>query len=68
MTRHSADDPRWIKSSYSGTDTGNCLECRCADPASIAIRDTKARSLGTLVVPSPVWHAFINALTSHRLH
>jgi hypothetical protein len=47
----------WRKSSYSGGNTGSCVEVACDD--SILIRDTTNRAGFTLAVPPSVWAAFL---------
>jgi hypothetical protein len=50
----------WIKSSYSGTDTGNCLEWRRPGPAEVGIADSKDHTVGTLAVSAMAWAAFVH--------
>ncbi|CAM4146923.1 DUF397 domain-containing protein [Kibdelosporangium persicum] len=49
---------QWRKSSYSES-TSECVEVAYL-PGSVAIRDTKNRNAGTLVIPGPAWRALIS--------
>lgn len=48
---------RWIKSSYTGADSNNCVEC-AADGRVVWIRDSKDQAK-VLVVSMAGWHAFL---------
>jgi hypothetical protein len=48
MTTHRAavnELARWIKSSYSGSGGGNCVEVACVAGGHRAVRDSKMESL-----------------------
>lgn len=48
----------WRKSSYSGNNTGSCVEVGTAD--TVLIRDTTQHGLGpVLTVPAGAWSAFL---------
>ncbi|WP_460106215.1 DUF397 domain-containing protein [Streptomyces sp. YKOK-J1] len=49
---------RWFKSSYSGSDGGNCLEVAAANTA-IHIRDSKTPTAPHLTVAPASWAAFL---------
>ncbi|MEU5089243.1 DUF397 domain-containing protein [Streptomyces sp. NPDC021356] len=52
----------WFKSSYSGTNGGDCVEV-AAGPAAVYVRDTKAAGRGPMLrVGRGEWAAFV-ALT-----
>ncbi|WBO64067.1 DUF397 domain-containing protein [Streptomyces camelliae] len=52
----------WKKSSFSGGGDGNtCVEVATLDP-HIAIRDSKAPTLGTLTFPPTAFTPFIESL------
>ncbi|MFM9444573.1 DUF397 domain-containing protein [Streptomyces acidiscabies] len=54
----------WIKSSYSnGGD--NCLEL-ALHKGTVAIRDSKAPTLGTLTIPNASFAALLKNLTQGR--
>lgn len=47
---------QWRKSSYSGSESA-CVEVAFT-PGVVAIRDTKNREAGALVVPESAWRRF----------
>ncbi|MEV7244850.1 MULTISPECIES: DUF397 domain-containing protein [unclassified Streptomyces] len=49
---------RWFKSSYSGSEGGNCLEVALR-PAAIHIRDSKTPTAPHLTVAPASWAAFL---------
>jgi hypothetical protein len=53
-------DLKWFKSSYSGSQGGECLEVALeqAHP-TVRIRDSKAKSGPTLAFPLGEWTAFV---------
>ncbi|MCX4559921.1 DUF397 domain-containing protein [Streptomyces sp. GTA36] len=54
-------DLKWFKSSYSGSQGGECLEIAVAQtaPAAIHIRDSKTPTAPTLTVTPTTWSAFL---------
>ncbi len=52
-----AADPRWRKSSYSGSNGGGCVEAGNTDHA-VLVRDTTNRAGGTLVFTTASWKLF----------
>ncbi|RKN50944.1 DUF397 domain-containing protein [Micromonospora endolithica] len=52
-------DPRWRKSTKSGTNGGNCVEVAYNLPGVVLVRDTKDRDGGTLTFGSAAWCAFV---------
>ncbi|MFF6809536.1 DUF397 domain-containing protein [Streptomyces sp. NPDC012403] len=50
---------RWFKSSYSGSDGGNCLEV-ATHPTAIHIRDSKTPDAPHLTVTPKAWAAFLS--------
>ncbi|HEX9537813.1 MAG TPA: DUF397 domain-containing protein [Streptosporangiaceae bacterium] len=50
---------RWRKSSYSGTDGGNCVEAAVNPPGIVAVRDSKDPGGPELVFTPAGWEAFI---------
>jgi uncharacterized protein DUF397 len=49
----------WRKSTRSGGDGGNCVEVATNLEGVVAVRDTKDRSGGTLIISPSTWAAFI---------
>jgi hypothetical protein len=57
------DDMKWRKSSRSSGGTGNCVEVGVpADRSRVAVRDTKDRDGGTLVVSPMAFAAFLRSV------
>ena len=48
----------WHKSSYSGSNGGNCVEV-ARDGDHVLVRNTRDRASGTLDFTSSEWHAFL---------
>ncbi|WP_066935483.1 DUF397 domain-containing protein [Streptomyces sp. NBRC 110611] len=53
---------RWRKSSYSNTNGGNCVEISDDFPGLVPVRDSKCPDGPALVIPAPVWAAFVQTL------
>ncbi|WP_436786454.1 DUF397 domain-containing protein [Yinghuangia sp. YIM S10712] len=51
----------WIKSSYSGSGGGNCVEVAAAATA-MHVRDSKLPGLATLTFPAAHWSALTNSV------
>ncbi|MER6525220.1 DUF397 domain-containing protein [Streptomyces sp. NPDC001508] len=53
---------RWVKSSYSGPEGGNCLEWAPSKIASgtVPVRDSKAPEVGVLVLSPSAWSSFVS--------
>ena len=51
----------WRKSSYSGSNGGNCVEVGAADLA-VAVRDSKDPAGQVLTFAAPTWKAFAEHL------
>ncbi|MGW5326530.1 DUF397 domain-containing protein [Streptomyces sp. NPDC004014] len=49
---------RWFRSSYSGSEGGNCLEVAAA-PNAVHIRDSKTPAAPHLTVAPASWAAFL---------
>jgi Domain of unknown function (DUF397) len=62
MERERLDRPRWRRSSYSGTDGGNCVEAATAADA-VLIRDSKDPDGPHLAFGRQAWEAFAAAVT-----
>jgi Domain of unknown function (DUF397) len=68
MTSQHADLSRavWRKSSFSGSNGGQCVEVAPAQPGLVAVRDSKAPQGPNLVVAAPEWAAFVRRLIGGR--
>lgn len=51
----------WVKSSYSGSGGGECLEV-AHTPTTIHLRDSKSPTTPTVQVTPTTWTAFLNTL------
>ncbi|MCX4752145.1 DUF397 domain-containing protein [Kitasatospora purpeofusca] len=60
-------DQAWRKSSYSGSEGGNCIEVAdtCAD--TVPVRDSKDPHGPTLTFSTDAWQSFITAVHSGEL-
>jgi hypothetical protein len=56
----------WHKSSYSGSNNG-CVEHAGLATGRQAVRDTKDRSRGTLVLEAAAWQEFVTAVRKGTL-
>lgn len=60
---------KWWKSSYSGQNGGDCIECAVPSPAGttgaapsvIYVRDSKDKKGARLTVPAAAWSSFVTA-------
>jgi hypothetical protein len=57
--RHDLPKDKWKKSSYSGAQSGDCLEVQITDDGLVAARDSKSAELGAFVFSPDHWGAFI---------
>ncbi|MFI6934585.1 DUF397 domain-containing protein [Streptomyces sp. NPDC050287] len=58
IKRSEAQSLRWIKSSHSSGEGGECIEI-APTSATVHIRDSKAPAHGTLTVHPATWSAFL---------
>ncbi|MFF5957618.1 DUF397 domain-containing protein [Streptomyces luteogriseus] len=56
-------EPRWFKSSYSGGNATECLECSYGADGAL-IRDSKVSTGPVVLVGSDAWRCFIGAIRS----
>ncbi|CAM5489222.1 DUF397 domain-containing protein [Streptomyces viridifaciens] len=49
----------WVKSSYSGTEGGNCVEV-ASSPSAVHVRDSKDKAGPTLAFSPEAWSAFVS--------
>lgn len=64
QARHAPGRPHWMKSSYSGTSGGDCVEVAAA-PAIVHVRDSKNRALPSISVGAEHWAAFVGFAAEH---
>jgi hypothetical protein len=52
----------WRRSSYTGSNGGNCVEVAFSLTAAVAVRDSKNPGAGTLVLTPAAWRALIDSI------
>ncbi|WP_433855229.1 DUF397 domain-containing protein [Streptomyces kronopolitis] len=57
--RHDLPEENWKKSSYSGAQSGDCLEVQITHDGRVAARDSKTPSMGAFVFSPEGWSAFV---------
>ncbi|MFD9212170.1 DUF397 domain-containing protein [Streptomyces sp. NPDC087659] len=57
----------WRKSSYSGPESGSCVEVLDAHPAGVPVRDSKQPHGPALVFPRGSWAVFTAAVKDGTL-
>ncbi|GGW74707.1 hypothetical protein GCM10010503_60460 [Streptomyces lucensis JCM 4490] len=57
----SSDNLAWFKSSYSGSQGGDCLEV-ATTPATVHVRDSKSPTGPTLALSPSTWREFVHRL------
>jgi hypothetical protein len=55
----------WIKSTYSGTEGGDCVEV-AADTAVVHVRDSKAVAGPVVTVSREAWAGFVGLASPER--
>jgi hypothetical protein len=65
MTTTDQSGAAWRKSSYSGSNGGNCVEVASL-PGAVAVRDSKDPDGGVLVVSPEAWRVFLAATRGHQ--
>ncbi|MFD3415903.1 DUF397 domain-containing protein [Streptomyces cyaneofuscatus] len=58
---------RWRKSSYSGSESGSCLEVQDHHLTAVPVRDSKNPGGPTLLIPAAGWSAFVTAVQDGSL-
>ncbi|MFE7897445.1 DUF397 domain-containing protein [Streptomyces sp. NPDC057424] len=58
-------EPRWFKSSYSGGNATECVECSYGADSAL-IRDSKISTGPIVLVGGDAWRCFIRAVSSTR--
>lgn len=62
MREYDLSNARWLKSSYSNGDGGNCVEVADGTPGVVPVRDSK-RTDGPVVLVGPeAWRAFVRGV------
>ncbi|MFC8584916.1 DUF397 domain-containing protein [Streptomyces sp. NPDC057217] len=61
-TRPDLTGARWRKSSYSGTNGGECVEIADGFPGAVPVRDSKNPAGPALVMGAEAWQAFVEGL------
>jgi hypothetical protein len=56
----------WVKSSYSGSQGGNCVEVAVGTRGRVLVRDTKDREGATLAFPPDLWRKFAAQLKAEH--
>ncbi|MEU9887577.1 DUF397 domain-containing protein [Sphaerisporangium sp. NPDC051011] len=57
----------WIKSSYSGSNGGNCVEVAKLAGGRRGVRDSKQVAQPILVFPATEWQAFVGGLKAGQI-
>ncbi|NJQ06113.1 DUF397 domain-containing protein [Streptomyces lonarensis] len=52
----------WRTSSHSNADGGDCVEVADGVPTVVPVRDSKAPTRATLLMPSAAWGHFVTAV------
>ncbi|MEF9906840.1 DUF397 domain-containing protein [Streptomyces sp. P9-A2] len=60
-----ASDLTWFKSSYSGTEGGQCVEV-AAGSAAVHVRDSKTITGPVVTVSPEAWAGFVGLASSER--
>jgi len=56
----------WVKSSYSGSQGGNCVEAAADGHGRVLVRDTKNREGAVLQFGEGSWQRFANSLKASK--
>ncbi|WP_043680360.1 DUF397 domain-containing protein [Streptomyces xylophagus] len=60
------DELAWFKSSYSGSEGGDCVEV-AAHPSAVHVRDSKTAPVGPALTVSPgTWATFLGEVAATR--
>ncbi|MFI0716328.1 DUF397 domain-containing protein [Streptomyces inhibens] len=66
MTEHTIPEAAflsgWRKSSYSGAESGSCIEVLDNHPSGIPVRDSKNPHGPALLFPAEAWASFVAAV------
>ena len=61
-TSHDLAEAQWRKSSYSGTNGGDCVEVADGFPGVVPVRDSKNPVGPVLVLGVGAWQAFVDEI------
>jgi Domain of unknown function (DUF397) len=64
---HTLDNIIWRKSSYSGSNGGNCVEVAGNLPGIVAVRDSKDPDGPALTFAPAAWRAFTTSIKRGEL-
>ena len=67
MTSDGLTPTAWRKSSYSGSNGGNCVEIGLGIPDTVPVRDSKNPTGPILTFPRNSWHDFLTALKNGEI-
>ncbi|MGV9341782.1 DUF397 domain-containing protein [Streptomyces sp. NPDC003688] len=68
MRGYDLTNPLWRKSTYSGGSGGeDCVEVADGVPGVIPVRDSKVHNGAVVVIGTPAWTHFINAVGAANL-
>ena len=59
---HDLESATWRASSYSNAQGNECVEVADGFPGVVPVRDSKVPEGAALVIPSPSWSAFVEAV------
>ncbi|MFB7470962.1 DUF397 domain-containing protein [Kitasatospora sp. NPDC056184] len=62
-----ATDLTWRKSSYSGSEGGNCIEVAASLTDTVPVRDSKDPDGPILTFTTTAWHSFLTAIHTGEL-
>lgn len=67
MNTHDLSAARWVKSSYSGSNGGDCVEVAPGFTGVVPVRDSKDPQGPALVFPTTAWNEFVTAIRDGEL-
>ncbi|MBM7439023.1 DUF397 domain-containing protein [Streptomyces sp. HB132] len=57
----------WRKSTYSGPESGSCVEVLDSHPSGVPVRDSKSPHGPALLLSAKSWAPFVSAVKTGRL-
>ncbi|MFJ4618248.1 DUF397 domain-containing protein [Streptomyces sp. NPDC088812] len=61
-TSSDLSNAQWRKSSYSGSNGGDCVEVAADRPGAVPVRDSKNPTGPALLIGPDAWRAFVDGL------